>query len=101
MGHFGDEVDGLEGLRTPGRAQTRQGHSEGTFIIATPRSARRCSRSSAGRETEPFATIFHVAAAMTETPGAAFRPIELETTCRHRPPCVAGLTRGAEPIRNP
>ena len=110
QGHFGDVR--LDGLKAVGifawPAAIHEGHGEGLAIIderATPDQRHALLKILSGQETEPFATIFNVVAAMTETfHEPLFRPIEFEADAEKRTGrfSVAGIIDvKAEPIRNP
>jgi hypothetical protein len=109
-GHFGDvRLDGLKAvaiLAWPGAIH--EGHGEALAVIderASPEQREALLKILTGQETEPFATIFSVVAAMTETMHEPlFRPIEFEVDQEARTGrvAVAGLVEArAEPIRNP
>ena len=109
-GHFGDvRLDGLKAvaiLAWPGAIH--EGHGEALAVIderASPEQREALLKILTGQETEPFATIFSVVAAMTETMhDPLFRPIEFEADQEARTGrfAVAGLVEArAEPIRNP
>jgi hypothetical protein len=109
-GHFGDvKLDGLKvvGLFAwPGAIH--QGRGEALAVIderADARQREALLKILSGQETEPFATIFSVVAAMTEKMHEPmFAPIEFETDQEARTGrfSVAGLVDAkAEPIRNP
>ena len=109
-GHFGDvRLDGLKAvavLAWPGAIH--EGHGEALPVIderASPEQREALLKILGGEETEPFATIFNVAAAMTETVHEPlFRPIEFaaDQAARTGHFSVAGLVDAkAEPIRNP
>ena len=109
-GHFGDvRLDGLKAvsiLAWPGAIH--EGHGEAQAIIderATPEQREAILKILRGEETEPFATIFSVVAAMTETfHEPLFRPIEFEADAEERTGrfSVDGIVEAkAEPIRNP
>ena len=109
-GYFGDvRLDGLTfvGMFAWPKA-IHEGHGEGMAVIderATPAQRDALLKILSGQETEPFATIFSVMAAMTETfHEPQFRAIEIEAnqearTGRFRVPGLIEAT--AEPIRNP
>jgi hypothetical protein len=109
-GHFGDvRLDGLKTaaiLAWPGAIH--EGHGEALAIVderATEQQREAILKIMTGQETEPFATIFSVAAAMTEKFHAPlFKPIEFEVDQEKRIGrfSVAGIIDvSAEPIRNP
>jgi hypothetical protein len=109
-GHFGDvRLDGLKvvGLFAwPGAIH--QGRGEALAIIderADDRQRDALLKVLSGQETEPFATIFSVVAAMTEKfHDPIFMPIEFETNQEERTGrfAVPGIVDArAEPIRNP
>ena len=109
-GHFADvRLDGLKAvavLAWPGAIH--EGHGETLPVIderATPEQREALLKILGGEETEPFATIFNVVAAMTEkVHDPLFRPIEFEADQETRTGrfSVAGLVEAkAEPIRNP
>jgi len=109
-GHFGDvRLDGLKAaaiLAWPGAIH--EGHGEALAIIderADKQQREALLKILTGQETEPFATIFNVAAAMTETfHEPLFEAIEFEVDQEKRRGrfSVAGIidVKG-EPIRNP
>jgi hypothetical protein len=109
-GHFGDvRLDGLKAaaiLAWPGAIH--EGHGEALAIIderADEQQREALQKILTGQETEPFATIFNVAAAMTETfHEPLFKAIEFEVDQEKRTGrfSVAGIidVKG-EPIRNP
>jgi hypothetical protein len=109
-GHFGDvRLDGLKfvGMFAWPKA-IHEGHGEGQAVIderATPAQREAVLKILGGQETEPFATIFSVIAAMTEKfHEPLFKKIEFETNEEERTGrfSVAGLVDAtAEPIRNP
>ena len=109
-GHFGDiSLDGLKFAAVfawPGAIH--EGHGEALAIVderATPEQRDALLEILSGQETEPFATIFSVVAAMTETMHEPlFRPIEFEADMESRTGrfAVDGIVETkAEPIRNP
>jgi hypothetical protein len=109
-GHFGDvRLDGLKFVGMfawPGAIH--EGHGEGQAVIderATPEQRDALLKILSGQETEPFATIFSVVAAMTETfHEPLFRPIEFKSDPEERMGrfSVEGVIDAeAEPIRNP
>ena len=109
-GHFGKvKLDRLKFVVTvawPGAIH--EGRGEGQAVIderATPEQREALLKILTGQETEPFATIFSVVAAMTETfHEPLFKPIEFESDMEARTGrfAVAGMVDGAaEPIRNP
>lgn len=109
-GHFGDvRLDGLKFVGTfawPGAIH--EGRGTGQAIIderASPEQREALLKILSGQETEPFATIFNVIAAMTETfHEPLFLPIEFEADIEERTGrfSVAGVIEAsAEPIRNP
>ena len=109
-GHFGDvKLDGLKAVGVfawPGAIH--EGHGEGLAIIderADERQREALLKILSGQETEPFATIFSVIAAMTEKlHPPLFRKIDFETDedARTGRFSVAGIVDAkAEPIRNP
>ena len=109
-GHFGDVR--LDGLKVVGcfawPGAIHEGHGEALAIVdetASPEQRDALLKILSGQETEPFATIFSVIAAMTETMHEPlFRTIEFETDQESRTGrfAVAGLVEAvAEPIRNP
>lgn len=109
-GHFGDvKLDGLKAaavLAWPGAIH--EGHGEALAIIderADERQRDALLKILTGQETEPFATIFSVVAAMTEKfHEPLFRSIEFETNQEERVGrfAVAGIIDvKAEPIKNP
>ena len=110
QGHFGDvKLDGLKFVGTfawPGAIH--EGHGSGQAIIderASPEQREALLKILSGQETEPFATIFNVIAAMTETfHEPLFLPIEFEADIEERTGrfSVPGIIdASAEPIRNP
>jgi hypothetical protein len=109
-GHFGDvRLDGLKfvGMFAWPKA-IHEGHGEGLPVLderASPAQRDALLKILSGQETDPFATIFSVVAAMTETlHEPVFRAIEFETNAEERVGrfAVAGLIEAkAEPIRNP
>jgi hypothetical protein len=109
-GHFGDvRLDGLKAaavLAWPGAIH--EGHGEALAVVderANERQREAILKILTGQETEPFATIFAVAAAMTEKFNEPlFRPIEFEADMEKRIGrfAVKGVVEvKAEPIRNP
>jgi hypothetical protein len=109
-GHFGDvKLDGLKAvaiLAWPGAIH--EGHGEALAVIderADERQREALLKILTGQETEPFATIFSVVAAMTEKfHDPVFKPIEFETNEEERVGRfkVAGIVEAtAEPIKNP
>lgn len=109
-GHFGDvRLDGLKFVGMfawPGAIH--EGHGEGVAVLderATPPQREALLKILSGQETEPFATIFSVVAAMTETfHEPLFRPIVFEADADERVGrfSVEGLIEtNVEPIRNP
>jgi hypothetical protein len=109
-GHFGDvRLDGLKfvGMFAWPKA-IHEGHGEGVAVIderATPAQRDALLKILSGQETDPFATIFSVVAAMTETfHEPMFKAITFETNEEERVGrfSVAGIIDAAvEPIRNP
>lgn len=109
-GHFGKvRLDGLKfvGMFAWPRA-IHEGHGEGLAVIderATPDQREALLKILSGQETEPFATIFSVVAAMTEKfHEPLFQEIEFETNQEERTGrlAVKGIIEAvAEPIRNP
>ena len=110
QGHFGDvKLDGLKAAAVfawPGAIH--QGHGQGFAIIdesATTEQRDALLKILSGQETDPFATIFSVLAAMTETfYEPQFKPIVFEADMERRvgQVSVAGLVDAkVEPIRNP
>jgi hypothetical protein len=109
-GHFGDvRLDGLKAAAVfawPGAIH--EGHGQGFAIIderATSEQRDALLKILGGQETDPFATIFSVLAAMTETfYEPQFKPIVFEADMERRvgQVSVAGLVDAkVEPIRNP
>jgi len=109
-GHFGDvRLDGVKAaavLAWPGAIH--EGHGEALAIVderANERQRDAVLKILTGQETEPFATIFSVAAAMTEKfHEPLFKPIEFETDAERRIGrfSVAGVIDARiEPIKNP
>lgn len=109
-GHFGDvKLDGLKAVGVfawPGAIH--EGHGEGLAIIDERADAKQRDallKILSGQETEPFATIFNVVAAMTEKfHEPVFKPIEFEVDQEKRIGRfkVDGIVETkAEPIRNP
>lgn len=109
-GHFGDvKLDGLKAVGIfawPGAIH--EGHGEGLAVIderADERQREALLKILGGQETEPFATIFNVVAAMTETfHEPLFKPIEFEVDQESRTGhfSVDGVVAAkAEPIKNP
>jgi hypothetical protein len=109
-GHFGDvRLDGMKAVAVfawPGAIH--EGHGEGLAVIderASPEQREAILKILGGQETEPFATIFSVIAAMTETfHEPLFRPIEFEADHEKRTGhfSVADLVEAnVQPIRNP
>jgi hypothetical protein len=109
-GHFGDiRLDGLKAagiFAWPGAIH--EGRGEGLAIIdesAKPEQREALLKILSGQETEPFATIFSVVAAMLEKfHEPLFRPIEFESDMESRTGrfSVEGIVDAkAEPIRNP
>jgi hypothetical protein len=109
-GHFGDVR--LDGLKVVGifawPGAIHEGHGEGLAVIderATPEQRDALLKILTGQETEPFATIFSVVAAMTETFHApVYSAIEFEADQESRVGrfSVPGIIDArAEPIRNP
>ena len=109
-GHFGKvRLDGLKVVAMfawPGAIH--EGHGEGIAVIderATPPQREALLKILTGQETEPFATIFSVIAAMTEKlHEPLFKPIESEADEEARTGrfSVKGLCEAsAEPIKNP
>jgi hypothetical protein len=109
-GYFGDVR--LDGLKVVGvfawPKAIHEGHGEGQAIIderATPEQRDALLKILSGQETEPFATIFSVVAAMTETfHEPLFRPIDFEADMENRVGrfAVEGIVDArVEPIRNP
>ena len=110
QGHFGDIA--LDGLKFVGMfgwpGAIHEGRGEGQAVIderATPEQREALLKILSGQETEPFATIFAVVAAMVETfHEPLFKPIEFETNMEERKGrfSVPGIVEArAEPIRNP
>jgi hypothetical protein len=109
-GHFGDlRLDGLKAAAVfawPGAIH--EGHGEGLAIIderASEAQREALLKILGGQETEPFATIFSVIAAMTEKfHPPLFQAIEFEADMEGRTGkvSVAGVVDAkVEPIRNP
>ncbi len=109
-GHFGDvRLDGLKAVGIfawPGAIH--EGRGEALAIVderATPEQRDALLKILSGQETDPFATIFNVVAAMTETfHDPQFKPIEFEFDQEKRTGrfSVAGIVDAtAEPIKNP
>lgn len=109
-GYFGDvRLDGLKAaaiLAWPGAIH--EGHGEALAVVderADEQQREALLKILSGQETEPFATIFNVAAAMTETfHEPLFKAIEFEVDQEKRIGhfSVAGLIEvKGEPIRNP
>ena len=109
-GHFGDvRLDGMKAvsvLAWPG--PIHEGHGEALTIIdqrADERQRGALIKILNGDETEPFATVYSVFAAMTETfHEPLFRPIDFEVDIENRTGrfSVDGIVEAkAEPIRNP
>lgn len=109
-GHFGDIS--LDGLRFAGMfawpKAIHEGHGEGQAVIderATPEQRDALLRILSGQETDPFATIFSVMAAMTETfHEPLFRRIDFEANPEERTgrfSVVGVIEATAAPIRNP
>ncbi len=109
-GHFGDvRLDGLKAAAVfawPGAIH--EGRGEGLAIIdetATAEQRDALLKILSGQETEPFATIFSVLAAMTETfHEPQFKPIQFDADMDKRVGhvSVSGLIEAkVEPIRNP
>jgi len=109
-GHFGDVP--LDGLKFVGMfawpGAIHEGRGEGQAVIdesATPAQREALLKILSGQETEPFATIFSVVAAMTEKfHEPLFLPIEFESDMEARTGrfSVTGIVEAsAEPIRNP
>jgi hypothetical protein len=109
-GHFGDvRLDGLKAVAVfawPGAIH--EGRGEAMAVIderASPEQREALLKILGGQETEPFATIFSVVAAMTETMHEPqFKPIEFEADPESRTGrlSVDGLVEATvEPIRNP
>jgi hypothetical protein len=109
-GHFGDvRLDGLKVVALvawPGAIH--EGHGQAQAIIderAAPEQRDALLQILTGRETEPFATIFSVVAAMTETfHEPLFKPITFEADQEERVGRIfvdGILETRAEPIRNP
>jgi hypothetical protein len=109
-GHFGDvRLDGLKfvGMFAWPKA-IHEGHGEGVAVIderATPAQRDALLKILSGQETEPFATIFSVVAAMTEKfHEPQFKAIEFESNEAERIGrfSVPGIIEASvEPIRNP
>jgi hypothetical protein len=109
-GHFGDvKLNGLKfvGLFAWPKA-IHEGHGEGLPVLderASPAQREALLKILGGQETEPFATIFSVIAAMTEKlHEPQFKAIEFEADEEERKGrfSVKGLVEAtAEPIRNP
>jgi hypothetical protein len=109
-GHFGDvRLDGLKfvGMFAWPKA-IHEGHGEGVAVIderASTAQREALLKILSGQETEPFATIFSVVAAMTETfHEPQFKAIEFETNEEERIGrfAVTGIIEASvEPIRNP
>lgn len=109
-GHFGDvRLDGLKfaGLFAWPRA-IHEGHGEGLAVIderADPAQREALLKILSGQETEPFATIFSVIAAMVETfHPPLFKAIDMEVdqeARRGRFRIEGIIDAEAEPIRNP
>ena len=110
QGHFGDvKLDGLKAaaiLAWPGAIH--EGHGEALAIVDERADARQRDailKILTGQETEPFATIFSVAAAMTEKfHEPLFSAIEFETNQEERTGrfAIAGIIDvKVEPIKNP
>jgi hypothetical protein len=109
-GHFGDvKLDGLKfvGLFAWPKA-IHEGHGEGLPVLderATPAQREALLKILGGQETDPFATIFSVIAAMTEKlHEPQFKAIEFEANEEERTGrfAVKGLVEAtAQPIRNP
>jgi hypothetical protein len=109
-GHFGDvRLDGVKAAAVvawPG--PIHEGRGEALAIVdeqANERQREAILKIMTGQETEPFATMFSVFAAMTEKfHDPVFKPIEFETNEEERVGRfkVAGIVEAtAEPIKNP
>jgi hypothetical protein len=109
-GHFGKvKLDGLKfvGMFAWPKA-IHEGHGEGMAVLderATPAQRDALVKILTGQETEPFATIFSVVAAMTEKfHDPIFKAIDFEANQEERIGrfSVAGIVdTSVEPIRNP
>jgi hypothetical protein len=109
-GHFGKvRLDGLKfaGMFAWPKA-IHEGHGEGFAVIdekASPEQREALLKILSGQETDPFATIFSVLSAMTETfHEPVFKPIDFEVDIEERTGRVSIpgiITATTEPIRNP
>jgi len=109
-GHFADvTLDGLKAVAVfawPGAIH--EGNGEGLAVIderASPEQREALLKILGGQETEPFATIFSVVAAMVSTfHEPVFKPIEFKADQEARTGhfSVSGIAESkVEPIRNP